>query len=692
MGIQGLLPLLKSIQKPCHLKQHFSGKTLAVDAYGWLHRGTIACAIDLAQGKPTRKWLDFVMHRVRMLQHFNVTPYLVFDGDYLPSKSGTEKERAARRRDSKVKGLEYLRLGKASQAQAELQKSIDVTPEMARQLIDELRKLNLPYVVAPYEADSQMVYLERCGLVHGIVSEDSDLLVFGAHCLLTKLDQYGECIMINRDDFTACREISLVGWSDADFRLMAILNGCDYLPGIEKMGLKTAYRMIRKHKTVERIIRSAQFEGKIKVPPGYLEAFAGAEATFLYQWVYCPESRCLVNFTEPASDVDLTQFPCIGKHVEAEVAAAVAVGDLHPHTKQPLCPPKISRSTFQSSSRSRAQALQTPDLKKHKSIDSFFKPQRTPLAELDPNSFTPSPSQQRLLQRSPASWSAEPLRRPSLLSRAASTAHASQLPQRSSPGLPRNKSNSPKRQRLCSDESYVSPLSTPLERVESGTSKFFKTDKVHESAVLERPNSISKDEFNLWSDDSMEQAMSLLPGPAEQRSSVGSTKKLSVFQDVGSSDVPGETSDTTTETPFTAGLANEIQSLRSRFSYQHAASGDAPTDLATTGESKRKRHETDGVIPCSSPMMDRKSNETSQGESLHDDINEADWLSAESQPLSRTSGQNTQSSGSSKPCFSQGSEDLLIPDSEGEEDDEEEQGLHRRPSFPLDLARFAFTG
>ncbi|KAG9532134.1 PIN domain-like protein, partial [Aureobasidium melanogenum] len=692
MGIQGLLPLLKSIQKPCHLKQHFSGKTLAVDAYGWLHRGTIACAIDLAQGKPTRKWLDFVMHRVRMLQHFNVTPYLVFDGDYLPSKSGTEKERAARRRDSKVKGLEYLRLGKASQAQAELQKSIDVTPEMARQLIDELRKLNLPYVVAPYEADSQMVYLERCGLVHGIVSEDSDLLVFGAHCLLTKLDQYGECIMINRDDFTACREISLVGWSDADFRLMAILNGCDYLPGIEKMGLKTAYRMIRKHKTVERIIRSAQFEGKIKVPPGYLEAFAGAEATFLYQWVYCPESRCLVNFTEPASDVDLTQFPCIGKHVEAEVAAAVAVGDLHPHTKQPLCPPKISRSTFQSSSRSRAQALQTPDLKKHKSIDSFFKPQRTPLAELDPNSFTPSPSQQRLRQRSPASWSAEPLRRPSLLSRAASTAHASQLPQRSSPGLPRNKSNSPKRQRLCSDESYVSPLSTPLERVESGTSKFFKTDKVHESAVLERPNSISKDEFNLWSDDSMEQAMSLLPGPAEQRSSVGSTKKLSVFQDVGSSDVPGETSDTTTETPFTAGLANEIQSLRSRFSYQHAASGDAPTDLATTGESKRKRHETDGVIPCSSPMMDRKSNETSQGESLHDDINEADWLSAESQPLSRTSGQNTQSSGSSKPCFSQGSEDLLIPDSEGEEDDEEEQGLHRRPSFPLDLARFAFTG
>jgi hypothetical protein len=50
----GLLPLLKSIQKPCNLKK-FEGKTIGVDAYGWLHRGTVACAMELALGKPTRK-------------------------------------------------------------------------------------------------------------------------------------------------------------------------------------------------------------------------------------------------------------------------------------------------------------------------------------------------------------------------------------------------------------------------------------------------------------------------------------------------------------------------------------------------------------------------------------------------------------------------------------------------------------
>lgn len=54
MRPKGLLPLLKSIQKPTELKK-FSGEILGVDAYGWLHRGAVSCAIELAQGRPTSK-------------------------------------------------------------------------------------------------------------------------------------------------------------------------------------------------------------------------------------------------------------------------------------------------------------------------------------------------------------------------------------------------------------------------------------------------------------------------------------------------------------------------------------------------------------------------------------------------------------------------------------------------------------
>jgi exonuclease 1 len=55
MQLVGLHGFLKSIQKPCNLKK-FSGQTIGVDAYGWLHRGTVACAMDLVLGRPTAKY------------------------------------------------------------------------------------------------------------------------------------------------------------------------------------------------------------------------------------------------------------------------------------------------------------------------------------------------------------------------------------------------------------------------------------------------------------------------------------------------------------------------------------------------------------------------------------------------------------------------------------------------------------
>ena len=58
-------------------------------------------------------------------------------------------------------------------------RSVDVTPHMAYELIKLLRAERIPYVVAPYEADAQLAFLEREGIIDGIITEDSDLLVFG---------------------------------------------------------------------------------------------------------------------------------------------------------------------------------------------------------------------------------------------------------------------------------------------------------------------------------------------------------------------------------------------------------------------------------------------------------------------------------------------------------------------------------
>ena len=45
--------------------------------------------------------------------------------------------------------------------------------------IQALKAANVDFIVAPFEADAQMAYLAVNGLVHAVITEDSDLLPYG---------------------------------------------------------------------------------------------------------------------------------------------------------------------------------------------------------------------------------------------------------------------------------------------------------------------------------------------------------------------------------------------------------------------------------------------------------------------------------------------------------------------------------
>ncbi|TLS24084.1 hypothetical protein PpBr36_08302 [Pyricularia pennisetigena] len=579
MGIVGLLPLLKSIQRPTELKK-FAGETLAVDAYGWLHRGAVSCALELAQGKPTRKYVDFAMHRVKMVKYFGATPYIVFDGDFLPSKALTEASRAKRREESRKAGMELLKAGKPAQAYLEFQKAIDVTPEMARHLIEELKKIDVPYVVAPYEADAQMVYLERNGYVSGIISEDSDLLVFGAKRLLTKLDQHGQCIEVNRREFCAVREISLTGWTDAEFRQMAIFSGCDYLEGINKMGLKTAYRMIRKHKTPEKVIRQLQFEGKHKISENYLAAFKQAELTFMHQRVFCPEKQELVLLTEPTSGLDVDEMPFIGARVDPELARAIACGDVNPITKERIIlPTPVSTKVHSFPTKRTAPAPSKP---LGKPIEEFFKGhRRIPMGEMDANCFSVDPQQVGVLTANGLAPRVFPLPRPYLdetinpvhrpytssagprINRRRTEPIGNLLGLSSSDQANRRRTSGPirsskdesrtagfstsprpqKRARLCSEQHQSTKEDKEL---------FAEKSKFFSSTITKTPKSKRRSEGHIMSDDSIDDALLSLPdyGSLSSAHSTQPRKSMDVFMDARSDDVTSETPEVMLATPM----------------------------------------------------------------------------------------------------------------------------------------------
>jgi exonuclease-1 len=182
--------------------------------------------------------------------------------------------------------------------------------------IQALRAESVAYVVAPYEADAQLAYLERIGLVDGIITEDSDLLVFGCRTVLFKMDAVSStAVCIDRADFASVAPadgISLSGWSDTQFRAMAILSGCDYLPSIPGIGLKTACTLLRKWKTVEQVLRAVAMEGKKSIPRRYLQSFRLAEKCFLHQRVYDPLQQKLVHLSEPDTDWDEASDAYVG--------------------------------------------------------------------------------------------------------------------------------------------------------------------------------------------------------------------------------------------------------------------------------------------------------------------------------------------------------------------------------------------
>ncbi|KAJ6582898.1 exodeoxyribonuclease 1 [Mycena vulgaris] len=339
MGISGLLPALKSISTQKHLSE-FAGQTLAVDAYVWLHRGVFNCATELATGKDTHKYVDYAMHRVRLLRYHKIEPYVVFDGGPLPAKKGTEVDRQAKRAEHLALGKALAAQGRTSEARDHYVKCIDVTPQMAFQFIKALRAESVAYVVAPYEADAQLAYLERIGLVDGIITEDSDLLVFGCRTVLFKMDAVSStAVCIDRADFASVARadgITLGGWSDTQFRAMAILSGCDYLPSIPGIGLKTAHTLLRKWKTIEQVLRAVAMEGKKSIPRKYIQSFRLAEKCFLHQRVYDPLQQKLVHLSEPDEDWDDEADAYVGGDLDPAVAKMLGEGDLDPVTLLPM--------------------------------------------------------------------------------------------------------------------------------------------------------------------------------------------------------------------------------------------------------------------------------------------------------------------------------------------------------------------
>ena len=170
MGIKGLPAVLEPYCERVHVGEYAPGTRCAVDAYSWLHKGAFGCVDALAPGGD-RAWerrpgamapyVKYAVHRANMLRHHGIEPVIVFDGDRAPAKRGEERARRERRAALLERGERARAAGDKEGAFRAFSGAIDVTPEMARELIVALKREKFEFVIAPYEADAQIASLAR---------------------------------------------------------------------------------------------------------------------------------------------------------------------------------------------------------------------------------------------------------------------------------------------------------------------------------------------------------------------------------------------------------------------------------------------------------------------------------------------------------------------------------------------------
>ncbi|XP_051579552.1 exonuclease 1-like [Myxocyprinus asiaticus] len=357
MGIQGLLQFIRDASEPINVKK-YRGQTVAVDTYCWLHKGAFSCAEKLAKGEPTDQYVTFCMKFVDMLLSFGVKPILVFDGRNLPSKQEVERTRRERRQANLQKGKQLLREGKISEARDCFTRCVNITPSMAHDVIKAARTRGVDCVVAPYEADAQLAFLNKSGIAQAVITEDSDLLAFGCKKVILKMDKQGNGLEIDKCHLGRCKSLGNV-FTEEKFRYMCILSGCDYLPSLYGIGLGKACKLLRmaNNPDILKVIKKMgqYLKMDISVPDEYIQGFTKANNTFLYQLVFDPLRRKVVPLNPYPDHIDPASLSYAGTNVGDEKGMEMALGNLDintmqwiddfnpdaPHTQ----PPKAARSS-----------------------------------------------------------------------------------------------------------------------------------------------------------------------------------------------------------------------------------------------------------------------------------------------------------------------------------------------------------
>ena len=250
-------------------------KTIAIDAFNTLYQ-FLSIIRDRFTGQPLRdssgrvtSHLSGLFYRTTNLLQAGIRPVFVFDGEPPDFKRQTVEARALVRREAEAKWKEALEKGDVEKVRLYSQGASRLTDEMVEEAQHFLGLMGVSWVQAPSEGEAQAAHLLDQGLCWAVGSQDWDSLLFGAERMVKNLAISGRRKVARKEKYIEIKPeiielkpvLEELKITHDQLILLGILIGTDYNPGgVKGIGPKTALKLVREKKTLERIFEEAKWE------------------------------------------------------------------------------------------------------------------------------------------------------------------------------------------------------------------------------------------------------------------------------------------------------------------------------------------------------------------------------------------------------------------------------------------------
>lgn len=281
MGIKDLKKLIKPCVQERSL-EYYRGKRVAIDVSLYMYKFAYYSTTPLNGFRTMLKNLQ---------NNYGIIPIFVFDGEPQADKD----ELIAKRKEIKEKSIEKCEVlqkqidaiqsnvddddaGTILMLQQKLMKQknsiIDIKSEYFTDLQIYLTEQSIQWCVAGREADQLCSKLSNDGSIDAVITEDMDALTFGCNYVITGYSNAS-------NDIKEYGLASVLKYLDLDYPTfvdLCILCGCDYVPRLHRIGIKTALKHIRKYNRIEVMLDNITHK---EVPDNYVDRVKKARDIFL---------------------------------------------------------------------------------------------------------------------------------------------------------------------------------------------------------------------------------------------------------------------------------------------------------------------------------------------------------------------------------------------------------------------------